>query len=327
MVEKPMDGADVITAAKRKRGAGTVVVNTAAFEVTSSARMQIEPALSLTQGDNVDEDEDEDDANDEPDSKKPRISDITSAVSHRSSNVTPRLCFTRLTEEEENEVQAMSTSLGYVHDDEVGAKTILVTPAVLTTPRHIAAIVIGQGMVVPQWIRESVKAGRWLPTDGYEPVCSVESLVTKNVKIKVQASLQHRSLLNGKGLLDGKSIYIISGTVPDDTLAIMAKDAGATILSSPPSIASAKRDSAADTLWILASSHLHGPLLKLMNKGGKPSAKPAKGEGVRIDEGAEEAFKFLKAGVKVLDRLIIPASCLAMKVAPGNANAFDLVID
>jgi hypothetical protein len=64
-----------------------------------------------------------------------------------------------------------------------------------------------------------------------------------------------------------------------------------------------------------------------MNKGGKPSAKPAKGEGVRIDEGAEEAFKFLKAGVKVLDRLIIPASCLAMKVAPGNANAFDLVID
>ena len=50
------------------------------------------------------------------------------------------------------------------------------------------------------------------------------------------------------------------------------------------------------------------------------------GDARKVKEGADESFKFLKAGVKVLDRLIIPASCLAMKEAPGNANAFDIRI-
>ena len=74
----------------------------------------------------------------------------------------------------------------------------------------------------------------------------------------------------------------------DGHLATMVEDTGGKVLKLSPTMATAMRDTESNTLWVLANSSIHGPLVASMKKAEKYVDKISTAEIAQIEEGASK---------------------------------------
>ena len=219
------------------------------------------------------------------------------------------------------------------------AGVLRVTPAVFASRKHVDAVAVGLGMVTPRYVRDSARAGRWLPlraaaAAAYEPPLG-EELAARGLKLRLSESLARRAATErgeGRGILAGRRVFVCAGTVADDALEVMAGLAGGVLAARAPSAAQAAADVEAGRLMVLASVKVHGPGLAGAASSSSSSSSSlsssSAAEQARVAAGVAQLRAFLAAGVRVLDRAALPAACLMQRdLTPAEVEAFAIEED